>query len=86
LENNSRKPKNLFKGRHSDSLNKSTYSFSGMIQKGNVIDDADDDDEVKTSAHRTVQQQHCSLRNSSLGLCIYSSSLNSAEMCAGGRK
>ncbi len=51
MENDSRKPRDLLKNRHSDSLKKdSTYSFSGMLKKGDVDDDAANDDEVRTSA------------------------------------
>jgi hypothetical protein len=48
-----------------------------MLKKGDAVDDADDDDEVRTS-----ESQYSV--NSSSGLSIYSSSLISAEMCGGG--
>ncbi len=52
LENNSRKPRDLTRNRHSDSLTKSQLTlFQGMMKKGAVILIADgDDDEVRTSA------------------------------------
>jgi hypothetical protein len=46
LENNSRKPRDLTRNRHSGSLKKSHY-FSGDDEKGDVIVIADDD-EVRT--------------------------------------
>ncbi len=59
-ENNSRKLRDLLKNRHSDSLKKSQLTLSQrMLKKGDVKDDTDDDDdEVRTIRHRTVQQQH----------------------------
>jgi hypothetical protein len=57
-ENDSKKPRDLLKNRHSGSLNKSHLTLSqGMLKKGNVNSDADDYDEVRTSAsqnHATV--------------------------------
>ncbi len=52
MENNSRKPRDLLKNLHRDSLKKSQVTLSqGMLKKGDVIVDADaDDDEVRTSA------------------------------------
>ncbi len=51
LENNSRKPRDLTKNRHSDSLKKSRLTiFQGMMKKGDVIVVADDDtDRVRSS-------------------------------------
>jgi hypothetical protein len=46
---------------HRDSLKRSLLTISqGMLKKGNVINDADYDDEVKKSVHqrRTVRLQH----------------------------
>jgi hypothetical protein len=41
----------LLKNRHIDSQKKSQLSLSqGRLKKGDVYDDADDDDEVRTSA------------------------------------
>jgi hypothetical protein len=41
----------LKKNKHSDSLKKSKFTLSEwMLKKGNVVSDADDDDEVRTSA------------------------------------
>ncbi len=57
VENNSRKPRDLLKNLHRDSLKKSEVTLSqGMLKKGevNVDADADDDDEVRTS----VLQNH----------------------------
>jgi hypothetical protein len=53
LENNSRKPTDLVKNRHSDSLKNSQLTLSNAIMKnGDVLVDAaaadDDDDEVRT--------------------------------------
>ncbi len=52
VENNSRKPRELLKNLHRDSLKKSEVTLSqGMLKKGEVNFDADaDDDEVRTSA------------------------------------
>jgi hypothetical protein len=51
LENSRRKPSDLLKNRHSDSLEKSQLTLSqGMMKKGDGIVDVDDDDEVRTSA------------------------------------
>jgi hypothetical protein len=51
LENRSRKPRDLLKNRHSDSLKEGQLTLSqGMMKKGDVIADADDDNEVRTSA------------------------------------
>jgi hypothetical protein len=49
--NNSRKSRDLLKNMHSGSLRKSQLALSqGMIKKGDVIVDADDDDdEVRNS-------------------------------------
>jgi hypothetical protein len=50
LENKSSKPKDQLKNRHSDSLKKSKLTLSQeMIKKVDVIADADNDDEVRTS-------------------------------------
>ncbi len=52
LENNSRKPRDLTKNRHSDSLKKSQLTLSqGMMKKSDVVAVADDfdDNEVRTS-------------------------------------
>jgi hypothetical protein len=50
-ENNSRKQSYLLKNRHSDSLKKSQLTLSqGMTKKGDVVDDADDNDAVRTTA------------------------------------
>jgi hypothetical protein len=60
-ENYSKKPRDLLKNRHSGSLNKSHLTLSqGMLKKGNVNGDADDYDEVRTSAsqnHVTATQR-----------------------------
>jgi hypothetical protein len=57
LENNSRKPGDLTKNRHCDSIKKSQLTLSQrMIKKGDVIVVAaadDDDDEVRIMCHRT---------------------------------
>jgi hypothetical protein len=51
VRNVSRKPGDLFKNRHSDSLKKSQPTLSqGMLQKGDVNDDADYGDEMGTTA------------------------------------
>jgi hypothetical protein len=51
IKNNFRKPRDLLKNRHSDGLKKSQLTLSQeMLKKGDVDDDADDDDEVRTSA------------------------------------
>jgi hypothetical protein len=45
------KPRDQLKNRHSDGLKKSQLILSQeMLRKGDVDDDADDDDEVRTSA------------------------------------
>ncbi len=50
-ENLSRKPGDLFINRHSDSLKKSQLTLSlGILKKGDINADADNDDEVRTSA------------------------------------
>jgi hypothetical protein len=44
-------PRDLLKNRHFDSLKNSRLTLSqGMLKKGDVDDDADDDEEVRTSA------------------------------------
>jgi hypothetical protein len=49
LENDSRQPSNLLKNSHSDSPKKSQLTLSqGMLKKGDIDDDADDNDQVKT--------------------------------------
>jgi hypothetical protein len=56
LENNSMKPRDPLKNRLSVSLKKNQLTLSqGMLKKGNVDDDAVDDDEVRT----TVSSQDC---------------------------
>jgi hypothetical protein len=51
LENNSMKPRDLLKNRPSVNLKKNQLTLSqGMLKKGNVDDDAVDDDEVRTIA------------------------------------
>ncbi len=58
LENNSRKPRGLLKNRHSDSLKKNQLTLSqGMMKKGDICDDADDD-KVRT---RTSQNHATAL-------------------------
>ncbi len=48
MENNSRKPKDLFKTRHSDRLRKGQLIISqGKMNKGDDV--AEDDDVVRTS-------------------------------------
>jgi hypothetical protein len=43
-------PRDLLKNRHSDSIKKSQLTLSrGMLIKGNINNDADDDEEVRTS-------------------------------------
>ncbi len=74
LENNSMKPRDLPKNRHSDSLKKSQLTLSqGMSKKGDDVADDDDGNAVRTSVLRNRGQKHCVLRNSSSGLSIYSS-------------
>jgi hypothetical protein len=75
------KPREILKNRRSDSLKKSQLPLpQGMLKKGDAVDDADDDDEVRISESQNSV-------NSSSGLSIYSSSLISAEIqCGGGRK
>jgi hypothetical protein len=59
-ENDSKKSRDLLKNRQSGSLKKSHLTLSqGMLKKGNVNGDADDNDEVRTSAsqnHATATQ------------------------------
>ncbi len=76
MEDNPRKPRDLVKNRHSDSLKKSPLTLSqGMMKKGDIVDDAYDDDEVRTSDSQTIRQQHCVPMDSSSGHSIYSSIL-----------
>jgi hypothetical protein len=50
LENNSRKPRDLIKNRHCDSLKKGQLTLSqGMVKKGEDVAVGDDDDAVRTS-------------------------------------
>ncbi len=50
MENNSRKPKDLTKNRHSDSLKKGQFTLSqGMVKKGDDVVVDDDDDAVRTN-------------------------------------
>ncbi len=46
MENNSRKPRDLTKYRHSDSQKRVNFTLSqGMMKKGDIIVVADDDDD-----------------------------------------
>jgi hypothetical protein len=56
------------------------------LKKGYVDDDADDDDEVRTSASQNCATATLSTEEFFLGTqyCIYSSPLISAERCVGG--
>ncbi len=50
-KNISRKPRNLLKNRHNDSLKESQLTLSqGIMKEKAVVDDADADDEMRTSA------------------------------------
>ncbi len=50
LENNSRKPRDLIKNRHSDSLKKGQLTLSeGIVKKGDDVSVDDDDDTMRTS-------------------------------------
>ncbi len=87
LENNSRKPRDLLKSRHGDSLKKRQLTLSqGMMKKGDIVSDADDDDEVRTSvsenhATATLCTEEFFLRTR---YTVYSSPLISAERYGGG--
>jgi hypothetical protein len=75
VEDNSRKPRDLLKNRHSDSLKKSELTLSqGMMNKGDVVV-ADEDDKLRTSA----SQNHVTT-----ALCTEEFFL-SADMCEGGQ-
>jgi hypothetical protein len=50
LESNSRKPRDIVKNRHNDSLKKGKHTLSqGKIKKGDDVAVDDDDDTVRTS-------------------------------------
>ncbi len=50
LENNCRKPRDLVRNRHSDSLNKGQLTLSyGKMKKGDDVAYDEDDDPVRTS-------------------------------------
>jgi hypothetical protein len=48
MENNSRKPRDLFGKRHSDSLKRVNLLFLRLDEKGNDVADDEDDDAVRT--------------------------------------
>jgi hypothetical protein len=84
-ENNSSKPRDLLENRHSDSLKNRQLTFSlGMLKKGDVDNNADDDDKVSTSGSGNLATEILSTEEFFLRTQpIYSSPLISAERCGG---
>jgi hypothetical protein len=83
-------PRDLLKNRKSDSLKNSQLTFSRRnMKKGDIDDDADDDDEVRTTvssqscATATLSTEELFLRTQYL---LYNSRHISAVRCGGNRK